>query len=78
MRPAIHAATRVEYCDTMATIMKALDQQKVSAIFVEHDVDIVSHYATRVAAWIAGRVAADGTPAQVLSNPEIRKNVIGE
>jgi branched-chain amino acid transport system ATP-binding protein len=41
-------------------------------------VDIVSQYATRVAAWIAGRVAADGTPEQVLADPEIRKNVIGE
>jgi len=62
----------------MATIMKALDQQKVSAIFVEHDVDIVSQYSTRVAAWIAGRIAADGEPSQVLADPEIRKNVIGE
>ncbi len=62
----------------MKTIMHALDEQKVTAIFVEHDVDIVSQYATRVAAWIAGRVAADGKPAEVLANPEIRKNVIGE
>ena len=62
----------------MKVIMGALDEQKVTAIFVEHDVDIVSQYATRVAAWIAGRVAADGKPADVLANPEIRKNVIGE
>jgi ABC-2 type transport system ATP-binding protein len=62
----------------MDTIMAALDEQKITAIFVEHDVDIVSQYATRVAAWIAGRVAADGTPEQVLADPEIRKNVIGE
>lgn len=62
----------------MATIMKALDEQKVTAIFVEHDVDIVAQYSTRVAAWIAGRIAADGTPSQVLADPEIRKNVIGE
>lgn len=62
----------------MKVIMAALDEQKVTAIFVEHDVDIVSQYATRVAAWIAGRVAADGKPADVLANPEIRKNVIGE
>ena len=62
----------------MKTIMAALDEQKVTAIFVEHDVDIVSQYATRVAAWIAGRIAADGTPAQVLADPEVRKNVIGE
>lgn len=62
----------------MATIMAALDAEKVTAIFVEHDVDIVSQYATRVAAWIAGRIAADGTPAEVLADPDIRKNVIGE
>ena len=62
----------------MKTIMNALDAQKVTAIFVEHDVDIVSQYSTRVAAWIAGRIAADGSPEKVLANPEIRKNVIGE
>ena len=62
----------------MATIMRALDEQQVSAIFVEHDVDIVSEYSTRVAAWIAGRIAADGPPAQVLADPEIRANVIGD
>lgn len=62
----------------MKTIMAALDAEKVTAIFVEHDVDIVSQYATRVAAWIAGRIAADGTPQEVLADPEVRKNVIGE
>ena len=62
----------------MKTIMAALDAEKVTAIFVEHDVDIVSQYATRVAAWIAGRIAADGTPQHVLADPEVRKNVIGE
>lgn len=62
----------------MKTIMAALDAEQVTAIFVEHDVDIVSQYATRVAAWIAGRIAADGTPQQVLADPEVRKNVIGE
>lgn len=62
----------------MKTIMAALDAEKVTAIFVEHDVDIVSQYATRVAAWIAGRIAADSTPQQVLADPEVRKNVIGE
>jgi branched-chain amino acid transport system ATP-binding protein len=62
----------------MATIMAALDERRVTAIFVEHDVDIVTRYATRVAAWISGRVAADGKPEQVLNDPEIRKNVLGE
>jgi len=62
----------------MAIIMRVLDEQKITSIFVEHDVDIVTRYATRVAAWISGRIAADGKPQDVLGNPDIRRNVIGE
>ncbi|MBH3368639.1 ATP-binding cassette domain-containing protein [Pseudomonas carnis] len=62
----------------MEILMRALDDQKVTAIFVEHDVDIVKRYATRVAAWISGAVAADSSPASVLSNPLIQREVLGE
>jgi branched-chain amino acid transport system ATP-binding protein len=62
----------------METIMGALDEAKITAIFVEHDVDIVAKYSTRVAAWISGRVAADDVPDKVLNDPDIRKNVLGE
>ena len=61
----------------MATIMKALAERKVTAMFVEHDVDIVNEYATRVAAWISGRIAADGPPAVVMNDPEVRSVVLG-
>jgi branched-chain amino acid transport system ATP-binding protein len=61
----------------METVMHALDERKVTSWFVEHDVDIVARYATRVAAWIAGKVAADGTPAEVLNNPQIKSEVLG-
>jgi branched-chain amino acid transport system ATP-binding protein len=62
----------------MAVLMKALDERKVTSIFVEHDIDIVRRYATRLAAWIAGRIAADGAPEEVLRDPLVIKNVIGE
>jgi branched-chain amino acid transport system ATP-binding protein len=62
----------------MAVVMKALDERKVTSIFVEHDIDIVRRYATRLAAWIAGRIAADGKPDEVLRDPLVIKNVIGE
>ena len=61
----------------METVMHALDERRVTSWFVEHDVDIVSRYATRVAAWIAGKVAADGSPEDVLNNPQIRSEVLG-
>ncbi len=61
----------------MATIMNALDERSVTAIFVEHDVDIVNRYATRVAAWISGRIAADGPPDVVMNDPDVRTVVLG-
>lgn len=61
----------------MATIMKALSERSVTAMFVEHDVDIVQQYATRVAAWISGRIAADGPPELVMNDPEVRTVVLG-
>lgn len=61
----------------MDTVMLALRERQVTSWFVEHDIEIVNRYATRVAAWIAGRVAADGTPAEVLSNPTIQREVLG-
>ncbi len=62
----------------MTVVMRALDDRQVTSIFVEHDIDIVRRYATRLAAWIAGRIAADGTPDEVLRDPVVIKNVIGE
>lgn len=62
----------------MAMVMQALDERKVTSWFVEHDEDIVSCYATRVAAWIAGRIAADGPPSEVLSSELVRREILGE
>lgn len=61
----------------METVMHALEERKVTSWFVEHDVDIVAKYATRVAAWISGQIAADGRPDEVLENPKIKSEVLG-
>lgn len=61
----------------MKTVMHALEERKVTSWFVEHDVDIVAEYASRVAAWIDGRIAADGPPEDVLENPQIKSEVLG-
>jgi branched-chain amino acid transport system ATP-binding protein len=61
----------------MALVMQALDERKVTSWFVEHDVDIVSRYATRVAAWIDGKIAADGAPQQVLAHPKVQEEILG-
>ncbi len=65
----------------MDTVMHALgaDQaaSRTAVLFVEHDMEIVSRYASRVIAFYSGRVLADGAPAAVLADPEVRRHVTG-
>ena len=60
----------------MDTVMGALGSETV--LFVEHDMDIVTRYASRVIAFYSGRVLADGAPAAVLNDPEVRRHVTGQ
>jgi branched-chain amino acid transport system ATP-binding protein len=62
----------------MDMVMNALKAQGVTVLFVEHDMDIVSRYTHRILAFYEGRVIADGEPAVVLEDPEVRKYVIGD
>lgn len=61
----------------MQTMMRALQLRNVTSWFVEHDVDIVLRYASRVAAWIDGRIAADGDPQSVFADLVVRRDVLG-
>jgi branched-chain amino acid transport system ATP-binding protein len=62
----------------MDMVMEAVRAQKVTVLFVEHDMDIVNRYTERVLAFYEGRIIADGKPAVVLEDIEVRKYVTGE
>ena len=57
--------------------MSALKQRKTTVVFIEHDIDIVERYGTRVLAFHEGRILADGTPVDVLTDPRVRAHVTG-
>ncbi len=61
----------------METLMAALRQAGVSSVFVEHDMEMVSLYATRVAVWAQGIIQMTGEPEIVLNDPDVIRNVIG-
>jgi branched-chain amino acid transport system ATP-binding protein len=63
--------------EIMDTLVKVLRQGDITAIFVEHDMDVVQRYAERVLVFDTGRVIADGEPGQVLADPAVRKAVLG-
>jgi branched-chain amino acid transport system ATP-binding protein len=62
----------------MDMVMNAVRAQMVTVLFVEHDMDIVNRYTERLLAFYEGRIIADGAPATVLSDIEVRKYVTGE
>jgi branched-chain amino acid transport system ATP-binding protein len=59
------------------TLVRVLREARVTAVFVEHDMDVVERFADRVAVWSQGRIAALGPPAQVLADPAVQREVIG-
>ena len=68
----------MEKLPAMDRVMEAVAAEAATILFVEHDMDIVSTYADRVIAFYSGRVIADGSPAAVLRDPDVRRHVTGE
>ncbi|HXF80444.1 MAG TPA: ATP-binding cassette domain-containing protein [Usitatibacter sp.] len=49
-----------------------------SIILVEHDMDLVAEYSTRIVAIQAGRILADRAPAEFFSDPGIVAAIVGK
>jgi branched-chain amino acid transport system ATP-binding protein len=62
----------------MDLVLGAIRADRVTVLFVEHDMDIVRRYTQRILAFYDGKVIADGGSAAVLANPEVRRLVVGE
>jgi branched-chain amino acid transport system ATP-binding protein len=63
--------------EVMDTLTDVLRQSHITTIFVEHDMEVVERYSQRVLVFDNGTVVADGEPERVLTNPEVRKAVLG-
>ena len=63
----------------MRNVVDAAKRAGVKAIIlVEHDMDLVAEYSSRIVALTAGRVLADRPPAEFFSDPEIIAAVVGK
>lgn len=61
----------------MDTLIKVVQESRLTTLFVEHDMEVVQRYGRRVLAFNDGRVIADGRPEAVLADPDVRKAVLG-
>ena len=59
-------------------IYKLWENERMTLIFIEHDMDIVFKIAQSVRVLCYGKVLAEGTPADIRSNPDVVKAYLGD
>ena len=62
----------------MDVVFDAIRGDKVTVLFVEHDIEIVRRYARRVLAFYDGCIIADGSAEAVLNDGKVRELVVGD
>jgi len=63
---------------TMALINELAEKEKLTLLFTEHDMSIVFAWAQRIAVMVQGQIIADGPPARIKEDPQVRKVYLGE
>ena len=49
----------------------------ISVLFIEHDMDLVFRFATRVIVMVGGRLLLEGTPNEIAAEPGVREVYLG-
>ncbi|MGH7114291.1 MAG: ABC transporter ATP-binding protein [Stellaceae bacterium] len=64
--------------ETMQLLRRIADERGLTLIFTEHDMEVVFSIAEKIAVLHQGRLLAEGTPAEVRRDPEVRRVYLGE
>jgi branched-chain amino acid transport system ATP-binding protein len=52
--------------------------QDITVLFIEHDMDLVFRFASRVIVMVGGRVLLEGTPTEIAADPRVRAVYLGK
>ncbi len=50
----------------------------IAVLFIEHDIDLVFRFATRITVLVAGKILCEGTPTEIAAHPEVRRIYLGD
>jgi branched-chain amino acid transport system ATP-binding protein len=64
--------------DSMELLRRIAAERGLTLLFTEHDMDVVFSTAHRIAVLHQGRVIAEGTPAAIRSDPEVKRVYLGD
>jgi branched-chain amino acid transport system ATP-binding protein len=51
---------------------------EITVLFIEHDMDLVFRFASRVIVMVGGRVLLEGTPQEIAADPRVRAVYLGK
>jgi branched-chain amino acid transport system ATP-binding protein len=60
--------------DTIASVVRA---EGITAVIVEHDMDVVFKYSDRIVAMAQGAILAEGTPEEIRKNEQVAMVLLG-
>jgi ABC-type branched-subunit amino acid transport system ATPase component len=65
--------------DESAELFQAISNlpADITVLFIEHDMDLVFRFATRIIVLVAGAILVDGTPAEIGADPRVREVYLG-
>ncbi|HEY5191633.1 MAG TPA: ABC transporter ATP-binding protein [Candidatus Deferrimicrobium sp.] len=70
--------SRFESRETVELLRTISREQGLTLVFTEHDMDIVFGISEKIVVLQQGSVIADGAPAEIKANPQVRKAYLGE
>jgi branched-chain amino acid transport system ATP-binding protein len=62
----------------MDRITSVVRSGRITAVIIEHDMDVVFRYSDRIVVMHQGTVLADGSPAEIRENAEVRTVLLGQ
>ncbi|MBI4292946.1 MAG: ABC transporter ATP-binding protein, partial [Betaproteobacteria bacterium] len=51
--------------------------EHISVLFIEHDMNIVFRFASRIIVMVGGRILVEGTPAEIAADERVREVYLG-
>lgn len=70
----VSTRNKEEIMDIVSSVVRA---GNVTAVVIEHDMDVVFKYSDRIVAMHEGAILADGTPDQIRGNEAVIANLLG-
>lgn len=74
--PTSGVSTR-EKAPIMDVITSIVRSGQITAVIIEHDMDVVFTYCDRIVAMHQGAILADGTPEQIRNNAQVTAHLLG-